>query len=98
MHARVATWEGGDPDQTRASIDQIKERAASGPPEGVPAVGLLVLISADGNKVLSISLFENEADMQQGHATFDSMDPPIQDGMGKRTSVELFEVPVKLDA
>jgi hypothetical protein len=98
MHARVATWEGGDPDQTRASIDQIKERAASGPPEGVPAVGLLVLLSDDGNKVLSISLFENEEDMRQGDATFNSMDPPIQDGMGKRTSVELFEVPVKIDA
>jgi hypothetical protein len=98
MHARVATWEGGDPDKTRASIDQIKERAASGPPEGVPAVGLLVLLSDDGNKVLSISLFENEEDMRQGDATFNSMDPPIQDGMGKRTSVELFEVPVKIDA
>jgi hypothetical protein len=98
MHARVATWEGGDPDQTRASIDQIKERAASGPPEGVPAVGLLVLLSDDGNKVLSISLFENEEDMRQGDATFNSMDPPIQDGMGKRTSVELFDVPVKIDA
>jgi hypothetical protein len=98
MHARVATWEGGDPDKTRASIDQIKERAASGPPEGVPAVGLLVLLSDDGNKVLSISLFENEEDMRQGDATFNSMDPPIQDGMGKRTSVELFDVPVKIDA
>jgi len=98
MHARVATWEGGDPDQTRASIDQIKERAASGPPEGVPAVGLLVLLSQDASKVLSISLFESEEDMRQGDATFNSMDPPVQDGMGKRTSVEMYAVPVKLDA
>jgi hypothetical protein len=57
-----------------------------------------VLLSEDGNKVLSISLFENEEDMRQGDATFNSMDPPIQDGMGRRISVELFEVPVKLDA
>ena len=56
------------------------------------------MVSADANKVLSISLYDNEADMQQGHATFNSMSPPIQDGMGKRTSVELFEVPVKIDA
>ena len=98
MHARVATWEGGDPDQTRASIDQIKERAASGPPEGVPAVGLLLLLSDDGSKVLSISLFDNEDDLRQGHATLNSMDPPTQDGMGRRTSVELYEVPVKLEA
>jgi hypothetical protein len=98
VHARVATWEGGDPDQTRASIDQIKERSQSGPPEGVPAVGFLMLISPDGNKVLAISLYENEADMNQGDATLNSMDPPIQDGMGRRTSVEMFEVPVKIDS
>ena len=97
MHARVATWEGGDAEKTRASIDEIRERAQSGPPEGVPAVGFLMLHSAEGNKVLSISLFENEADMQQGDATFNSMNPPIQDGMGKRTSVEMYEVGVKID-
>jgi hypothetical protein len=96
--ARVATWEGGGPDQTRASIGQIQERAQSGPPEGVPAVGLLILLAEDGSKALSISLFENEDDLKQGDATLNSMDPPIQDGMGKRTSVELFEVPVKIDA
>ena len=98
MHARVATWEGGDPAQTRASIDQIKERAASGTPEGVPAVGFLMLISPDANKVLAIALFETEDDLKQGDATLNSMDPPVQDGMGKRTSVEMFEVPVKIDA
>jgi hypothetical protein len=98
MHARVATWEGGDPEQTRASIDGIKERAASGPPEGVPAVALLMLLSTDGSKVLAISLFENEEDMRQGDATLNSMDPPTQDGMEKRTSVEMYEVPIKLEA
>ena len=98
MHARVATWEGGDPDQTRASLDEIKERAASGPPEGVPAVGLLMLLSTDGSKLLAISLFENEEDLKQGDATLNSMNPPTQDGMGTRTSVEMFEVPVKLEA
>lgn len=98
LHARVATWEGGDPEQTRSSIDEIKKRSESGPPEGVPAVGFLMLLSADGNKVLAISLYENEADMKQGDATLNSMDPPIRDGMGKRTSVELFEVGVKIDS
>lgn len=98
MHARVATWEGGDPEQTRASLDEIKERAASGPPEGVPAVGLLMLLSTDGSKVLAISLFENEEDLKQGDATLNSMSPPTQDGMGQRTSVEMFEVPIKLEA
>jgi hypothetical protein len=33
-----------------------------------------------------------------GNKVLNSMDPPVQDGMGKRTSVELFDVPVKIDA
>jgi hypothetical protein len=64
----------------------------------VPAVGFLMLMSPDGNKVLAISLFESEEDLKQGDATLNSMDPPVQDGMGKRTSVELFDVPVKIDS
>jgi hypothetical protein len=98
MHARVATFEGGEPDQVRETVAQINERSASGPPEGVPAVGLLMLHSADGGKVLTISLFETEADLQQGDATFNSMDPPVPGALGRRTSVELYEVGVKLDA
>ena len=36
--------------------------------------------------------------MRQGDATLNSMDPPTQDGMGKRISVEMYEVPIKLEA
>jgi hypothetical protein len=98
MHARVATFEGGEPDQIRQMVDEIKERSASGPPEGVPAVGLLVLHQADGGKVLNVSLFETEDDLRQGDATLNSMDPPIPGALGRRTSVEMYEVGVKLDA
>ena len=98
VYARVATWEGGDADQVRASIAGIKEESASGPPEGFPAVGLLILHSGDGSKVLGITLFDTESDMKQGDETLNSMSPPGQDGMGKRTSVEMFEVGVKRDA
>jgi len=97
MHARVATFEGGDPDLIRQTIEGIKERAPSGPPEGVPSVGLLFLHRADEGKVVAISLFETEEDLQQGHETLSSMDPPAG-SPGQRTSVELYEVGVKLDA
>ena len=42
MHARVARFEGGDPAQVKEMVEEIKQRSESGPPEGVPAVGLLV--------------------------------------------------------
>jgi hypothetical protein len=98
MHARVATFEGGDPDQVRQVIAEIKQRAASGPPEGVPAVGLLLLHRADEGKVVNISLFETEEDLRQGDQTLNAMDPPVPGAMGRRTSVEMSEVGVKLDA
>ncbi|MDQ6915698.1 MAG: hypothetical protein M3155_07810 [Actinomycetota bacterium] len=98
MHARVATFEGGDPGEVREAIDQINRRSQSGPPEGVPAVGFLVLHRADEGKVVAISLFETEADLEQGDATLNSMDPPVPGAMGQRTSVEKYEVGVKIDA
>jgi hypothetical protein len=96
MHARVATFEGGDPDQVKEMVAEIKSRSESGPPEGVPAVGFLLLHNDDG-KVLSIGLFETEEDLETGDATLNSMDPPVAGGMGKRGSVEKYEVGVKID-
>ncbi len=98
MHARVATFDGGDPDQVRDAVKQIEQQGQSGPPEGVPAVGFLVLHRADGGKVIAISLFESEADLQQGDATLNSMDPPVPGALGKRTSVDAYEVGLKFDA
>jgi hypothetical protein len=98
MHARVATFEGGDPEQVRQMVEEIRQRAASGPPEGVPAVGLLLLHRADEGKVINVSLFETEEDLRQGDETLNSMDPPVPGALGQRTSVEVYEVGVKLDA
>jgi len=93
MKARVATWEGGDPAAVQASLDQIRARSESGPPEGVPSTGLMVLQGED--TVIFIGLFETEEDLRQGDATLNSMDPPGD--MGTR-SVAFYDVPIKLEA
>jgi hypothetical protein len=41
MYARVTKWEGGEGDRIRKAASEINSRAASGPPEGVPAKGFL---------------------------------------------------------
>jgi hypothetical protein len=97
MHARVATFEGGDPERVRGMLAEISRQSQSGPPEGVPAVGLLALHQPDQGKVLAITLFDTEEDLDQGDATLSSMDPPVPGGMGRRTSVERYEVGIKLD-
>jgi hypothetical protein len=97
MHARVATFEGGDPDQMRKAISEIAQQSESGPPEGVPASGFLMLHRADEGSAVAIMLFETEADLQQGDSTLNSMEPPVPGAMGRRTSVEMYEVGVKVD-
>lgn len=93
MYARVAKWEGADGDAMRSTAEEINSRAASGPPEGVPATGFLLLIDPDNGRGLAISLFETEADRRKGDETLNSMSPP-NDGMGRRAAVENYEVAV----
>ena len=95
MYARVAKWEGAEADAIRAAAEAINAEAASGPPDGLPAKGLLLLIDPDGGRSMAISLFETEADMRKGDETLNAMTPP-GGGMGQRTSVEMYEVAADL--
>jgi hypothetical protein len=99
VHARVATFDyaASDPEDVRRGFEEIKRRATAGPPEGLPAVGVLDLYNPDDGKVLSITFFETEEDRRLGDATLSSMDPPPSGATGRRVSVEMFEVAVKID-
>jgi hypothetical protein len=93
MYARVARFEGAGAEAIRTTAEDIKGRAATGPPEGVPAKAFLLLTDPDGGRTLAISLFETEEDLRTGDETLNSMSPP-GDGMGRRSSVEMYEVAV----
>ena len=93
MFARVAKWEGGDPDAMRRAAQEVASEAASGPPEGVPAKGFLLLIDPDNARQIGVSLFETEEDLRKGDAVLNSMSPP-EEGIGRRASVEMYEVAV----
>ena len=95
MYARVVRWEGGDADAIRGTVDQIKADAPSGPPEGVPAKGLLLLADPEGGRALAVALFETEEDRAKGHETLEGMSPP-GDGMGTRSPAEMYQVGVDL--
>ena len=77
----------------RRTADEINSDASSGPPEGVPAKGFLMLIDPDKGHGLAVALFETMDDLRTGDEVLNSMDPPGE-GLGKRTSVETFEVAV----
>jgi hypothetical protein len=93
MYARVARWEGAGGDALRSSAEEMAARAESGPPDGVPAKGFLMLIDPDSGRSLAISLFETEEDMRKGDETLGSM-TPSHDDVGERVSVEKYEVGV----
>jgi hypothetical protein len=95
MYARVARFDGAEGEGLRRSAEEIRSQSASGPPEGVPAKGFLLLIDPDGGSSLAVSLFETEEDLRQGDATLNSMNPGAGN-MGKRTSVENYEVAVDI--
>jgi hypothetical protein len=97
MYARVAKWEGADADAMRRSAEEIRSRSESGPPEGVPAKGFLLLIDPDNGRSIAVGLFETEEDFKKGDETLNSMSPP-DDGMGQRAAVEKYEVVVDVRA
>lgn len=96
MYARVARWEGA----TAEALDQvaagIREDAESGPPEGLPAKKLLLLQDKEGGRSIAVTLFETEDDYRQGDETLNSMSPP-GDGMGRRVSVDKYEVAIEIE-
>lgn len=97
MYARVARWEGADAETMKRTAAEIQSEADSGPPEGLPAKGFLLLQDYEGGQVMAITLFESEEDYRQGDATLNSMSPPGE-GMGRRVGVDKYEVAAELEA
>lgn len=91
MYARVVHWEDGNAEAIRGAAAGIQDDSADGPPEGLPAVGLLLLIDPDNGRSIGVTLFQTEEDMMEGDAKLNTMSPP-GDGMGTRSSVGFYEV------
>ena len=95
MYARVARWEGADGEGLRASAEEISSNADAGPPPGVPAKGFMMLIDPDSGRSLGIALFDTEEDLRKGDEALNAMNPS-RDDVGKRASVENYEVAVDI--
>ena len=92
MYARVVTWENG----SQADIDRLKQSVESGdgPPPGVPAKGITMLVDRESGRSLSITYYETEEDMKTGHEALNQMSPPGDTDLS-RQSVEMYEVAVE---
>ena len=90
MLARVSTSEGGTADGIRAALEQLKADIPKGPPPGIKSTGLTVLVDPDAGRAVWIGFFANEDDLRESEAALQEMNPP--DGMGTRSSVDVYEV------
>ena len=95
MYARVATFEGAEPDQVQAAIDAIS--SAGAPPEGVDATGLTVFANAESGRVVVAGRFASREAMDRAHEVLSAMSPPAG-GFGNLISVDLMEIRLDVDA
>lgn len=95
MYARIARFEGMTAEQARSMAAAIRNDASSGPPEGVPATGLTLLVDSDAGRLLAITLFETEEDLRRGDEVLNGMSPP-EDSGARRAAVERYEVAADL--
>ncbi len=93
-YVRMATFEMDDT-ALEALVKQINE--TDGQPEGMNASRLIVLTDRSTGKVMVGTRFPSEEDMRAGSAILDGMSPP-DEGNGRRTSVEVFEVACEMVA
>jgi hypothetical protein len=93
VYARVVRFT----DVTPERIDQIVARVeeSDGPPPGVEASGMKLLVDEAQKTAMFIGFFENEQKMKDASAIFEQMDP--SETPGTRSSVDLCEVKLERD-
>lgn len=89
MYARVARFEDAKPEQQQRMAEGL--RNVDGPPEGVPAKGIMFLTDGENGRTLAITLYDSEEDMRAGDEALRAMNP---DDVSERrlASVEFYEV------
>jgi hypothetical protein len=88
MHIRVVRFNEVDPARVEKLVAELD--AAEGPPPGIKASGLQILLDRDQRTAVVLQVFDSEQDMRDSEAAFDSMD--ASDTPGTRASVDRAEL------
>jgi len=76
-----------DPERVKSLKDRIEQ--SDGPPEGIPATGLQMLLDEDQKTAVVLQMFSSADDMRAAEAAFDGMD--ASETPGTRASVDRCE-------
>ena len=91
MYMRVVRFTDVDGDRAEKLISEIDE--SSGPPPGIKATGLQMILDKDQGTAVVLQFFDSAEDLRDSEAGFDAMD--ASDTPGTRSSIDRGEV--KLD-
>jgi hypothetical protein len=99
MFARMATFEGVDPEAADRTLDEVRERVEPlmGRLDGYQ--GYLDLLDRSSGKAVTLAFFDTEQNLKAAEPTFDEEMPRqlgdlIGPWAGRRTAVERYEVVV----
>jgi hypothetical protein len=93
MYARVVRFTDVTAEQITRVTDRVNE--SDGPPPGVDASGIRILVDESQSTAVVILFFETEEAMRKGAEIMDQMDP--SETPGTRGSVDLCEVKIDRD-
>jgi len=88
MYTRVVRFTGVTAERVAEVVARVEE--SDGPPPGVDATGLEMLVDEAQGTAIFIGYFETEQKMRDASAVFEQMDP--SETPGTRASVDLCEV------
>lgn len=101
MYARIARFEGIDVGRFDAEVDEMRTQMRSRelPPEAPPEAQALMetvhrfvqFVDRENATTLGIAFCETEEDVRRANEALNAMSPP-SDAVGRRTSVEIYEV------
>jgi hypothetical protein len=92
VYVRVVRFTDVDADRLNQTVSRIDE--SDGPPPGIDAKGIQVLLDADQGTAVVLQLFDTAEDMRAAEEAFDSMD--ASETPGTRASVDRCEVKVDM--
>jgi hypothetical protein len=92
MYVRVVRFTGVSADRIKELLARINE--SDGPPEGIPATGLRILVDEDQGTAVVEQYFETAEDMEVGGQAFSAMD--AAETPGTRASVDMCELKLEM--
>ena len=88
MHVRVVRFTDVDPERAKALTAEID--GSDGPPPGIKATALQMVLDEDQRTAVVIQVFDSAQDMADSEAAFDAMDS--SETPGTRSSIDRGEV------